>query len=182
MGYEYYVGQKLYMVKDVDGKGKGKIVTVAKLTNDGGIDYIMTDGTWGWEREAYNYLGMFPPSARFWNVIWAEEGTFRPVGGAAQRRAYGLEEYKIWWDHRVKKLTTEAKSPEQKVNILNAFQKLFMDVDAQTLRKAGYIHEDSTLTDEGSDALNAILVKDNKVEFVNAAQAKLDEIEKADKK
>ena len=78
-------------------------------------------------------------------------------------------------------LTTEAKSPEQNVNILNAFQKLFMDVDAQTLRKAGYIHEDSSLTDEGHDALDAILVKNNKAELVAAAQAKLDEIEKSKK-
>jgi hypothetical protein len=73
-------------------------------------------------------------------------------------------------------LKPEAKSPEKNMNILNAFQRLFMDVDAQTLRKAGYIHEDSTLTDEGNDALGAILIKNNKAEFVAAAQAKLDEI------
>jgi hypothetical protein len=76
-------------------------------------------------------------------------------------------------------LITEAKSPEQNVNVLNAFQKLFMDVDAQTLRKAGYIHEDSSLTDEGRDALDAILVKNNKAELVASAQEKLDEIEKS---
>lgn len=64
---------------------------------------------------------------------------------------------------------------------LTAMLKLLLQPDDQTLYKAGFLNGDLKLTQEGREALDAVLLAANKAALVKVAQDKLDE-EKSDVK
>ncbi len=76
------------------------------------------------------------------------------------------------------KLTKKEKGFMKK---LNTMMRKLLDVDTQTLVKAGYLNGDLELTEEGKEALFGILFVANKAELVASAQAVLDEEAKENK-
>lgn len=69
-------------------------------------------------------------------------------------------------------ILTKKKSLMTKVNVM---MKKLLDKDTQTLVKAGYIDGDLELTDEGEEALDAILFQQHKAELVTLAKEQLAE-------
>lgn len=61
------------------------------------------------------------------------------------------------------------------MNKLNSMMKRLLDKDTKTLIKSGFINGDLQLTQEGQEALSAILFEANKAELVNLAEEKIAE-------
>lgn len=64
------------------------------------------------------------------------------------------------------------------MNKLNSMMKRLLDADTQTLVKAGFINGDLELTNDGRNALWAIIFEQNKPALVAEATAKLAEEKK----